>query len=62
MMSLLNEEVLVALALPLVFVVAQTSRIAYKRISNYAMARCVLSIANMVMAKEDPNEDRKSVV
>ena len=57
MMSLLNEEVLVALALPLVFVVAQTSRIAYKRISNYAMARCVLSIANMVMAKEDPNDE-----
>ena len=64
-----NEAILIAFALPLAATVTQVAHSTYKRLRNYAVARCVWRISNLIMAEEEPSDeemralrDRKSVV
>lgn len=62
MTMLLNEGVMVAMALPLVVVVAQVSHIAHKRLRSYAMARCICYISNLIMAEEEPSDEELRIM
>lgn len=57
MTMLLNEGVMVAMALPLVVVVAHISHVAHKRLRSYAVARCICYISNMIMSEEEPSDE-----
>lgn len=51
------EGVALALALPLVLVVAQGTHSAYRHIYTYAKSRCVARIAAMMAMSEEPSEE-----
>ncbi len=56
MVSILNEEVALAAALPLILVVTQALHSTHIRYRAYAKARCVAHIANMIVAHEEPSD------
>lgn len=57
MMALDYEEVMLALALPLLLVVAQGAHSASRQIYAYAKSRCVARIAAMMAMSEEPSEE-----
>ena len=52
-----NEAILIAFALPLAATVTQVAHSTYKRLRNYAVARCVWRISNLIMAEEEPSDE-----
>ena len=54
---MLNEELLLALALPLLVVVTQATMSVSRRLNSFAKARCIARIVRMIMAKEEPSDD-----
>ncbi|MBO7221104.1 MAG: hypothetical protein J6V21_08005 [Alistipes sp.] len=56
MMTLANEEIAIALAMPLLMVVAQTVDWVATRLDKAISARCVERVAQMIVASEDPSE------
>ena len=56
MTTLLNEEVVTALALPLLAAATHMARSTHKRLNAYANAHCVARITRLLMADEDPND------
>lgn len=57
MTMLLDEELLVALALPLVAVVGELSHGVYVRLRLHIMARCIFQISDMIIAAEEPSDE-----
>ncbi len=56
MSTLLSEEALVALVLPVGLMVMQVSQRSYKWIRIYALTRCIERISQMIMAEEEPSD------
>lgn len=56
MMSMANEEVAIALAMPLLMAVAQAVDFVAARLGGAISARCVGRVARMIVASEDPSE------
>ena len=52
----LNEEIAIALALPLLMVVTQVAHSLYKQLGRYARVRCIVRISHIIMADEDPTD------
>jgi hypothetical protein len=52
-----SEATLIAFALPLAATVTQVAHSTYKRLRNYAVARCVWRISNLIMAEEEPSDE-----
>ena len=46
-----TEEIVVALASPLLMVVAQLTHSTYKKLYSYATTQCIVQISNIIMAK-----------
>jgi hypothetical protein len=53
----LNEEIILALALPLLAVATQTAVTARNRFYSYAKTQCVARIVRMIMAKVEPTDE-----
>lgn len=52
----LNEEIAIALALPLLMVVTQAAHSLYRQLGRYARVRCIVRISRMIMSSEDPTD------
>ncbi len=56
MMAIANEEIAIALAMPLLVAVAQTVDVVSARFGRVISARCVGRVARMIIGSEDPSE------
>ena len=52
-----TEEIVVALASPLLMVVAQLTHSTYKKLYSYATTQCIVQISNIIMAKVEPDDE-----
>lgn len=53
----LNEEIVIALATPLLMVVAQLIHSTSRELYSRATARCIVQISNMIIATVEPNDE-----
>ncbi len=58
MITALNEEILISFALPLLAIATQTILPLYKRLHTYAKAQCIVRVSRMIMAEEEPTDEK----
>lgn len=57
MITYLNEEVILAFALPILAIATQSTISARRRISAYAKSQCIVRIARMIMTADEPTDE-----
>ena len=57
MTTYLNEEIVLAFALPILAVVTQSAISVRKRVGKYAKSQCIARIAQMIMTTEEPTDE-----
>ena len=57
MTNILNEEVALSVALPILVAAAQVAHSTHRRLRTYTRARCVARIARMISSKEEPCDE-----